>query len=219
MKILATADLHGHLPDIPECDLLLVGGDVCPDLETGGQFKWLDEKFRAWLSSIPAAAVVGIAGNHDFVFEKSDLSVRELYLPWHYLQDNGTTVEGVSIWGLPWVPNLPSWAFYGDKQRLDERFGWIPKGVDIVLSHGPPHGYGDRVKRMHPIEVVPHVGSKAATNALDRVKPKAFVCGHIHEAFGLYEHASQSGHVTNIYNVAYVDELYDPREQVIEITI
>jgi hypothetical protein len=73
MRIICTADLHGQLPDIPECDLLLIAGDVCPveDHDPTYQRKW-STKFRLWLADeqrVQAERIVWIAGNHDFSLE------------------------------------------------------------------------------------------------------------------------------------------------------
>lgn len=213
MRILATADLHGNLPEIPECDLLLIGGDVCPmyDHHVDVQLQWLDSYFRLWLKNVPARHIIGIAGNHDFVFEQRSASVDALRLPWEYLEGDETSFEDLWIWGLPWVPNLPSWAFYASAMALGEAYDKVPKGVDIVLSHGPPRGYGDFTSPMYGSA---HVGSRAAKNMLERVKPQAFVCGHIHEGYGHYRHTCQHGHEVDIYNVSFVDEHYTPRYSV-----
>lgn len=51
MRIAATSDLHGHLPEVPDCDLLLIAGDICP-LEDGSirvQGRWLDTELLGWL--------------------------------------------------------------------------------------------------------------------------------------------------------------------------
>jgi DNA repair exonuclease SbcCD nuclease subunit len=69
--IYALADIHGQLPDwrdCPECDLLLIGGDICPDMLPEDQFRWLNQVFRTWLERVPARNIVGIAGNHDLTF-------------------------------------------------------------------------------------------------------------------------------------------------------
>lgn len=223
MKILATADLHGYLPRIPKCDLLLIGGDVCPlqiDHEIDASRIWLDITFRNWLNEIPAKHIIGIAGNHDFVFEAED--IHGLRLPWCYLLDNTVTIDSVTIHGTPWVPNLPNWAFHQTKEQLAQTYNMVPKEADIVLSHGPPNQYGDRLIERHRKASEgynPHCGAKAATDMLARVKPKAFVCGHIHEGFGQYRFKQRDESITDIYNVSYVDEDYNPRGDIIEINI
>ena len=51
MKIVAVSDLHGFLPEVPACDLLLLAGDLTPvqDHSVSFQAQWLDGEFRAWL--------------------------------------------------------------------------------------------------------------------------------------------------------------------------
>lgn len=211
--ILATADLHGYLPEIPPCDLFLIGGDVCPmwDHDQDFQAYWLDYDFRNWLKNIPARKIVGIAGNHDFVFDQQPSRVDELGLPWTYLRGSETDFEGLRIYGLPWVPNLPSWAFHASREALADHYDRIPKGTDIVLSHGPAYQYGDlTVPRYGSV----HAGCRSVNNMLRRVKPKAFVCGHIHEGYGHYRFQPQHGDAIDIYNVAFVDEDYTPRMRV-----
>lgn len=65
----------------------------------------------------------------------------------------------------------------------------IPEKTDIVVVHGPPYGYGDRIERSL------HVGCLDLSNRLKTVRPRLTVCGHIHEAYGIY--AAPWGTVVN----------------------
>jgi Icc-related predicted phosphoesterase len=54
--------------------------------------------------------------------------------------------------------------------------------LDIFLSHSPPAACQlDRTMRGE------HVGSASVRKWIDRVRPRLFVCGHIHEAWGVEE--------------------------------
>lgn len=213
MTVLATSDFHGRLPIITKsCDLLLVGGDVCPmeDHSPAYQLRWLDKVFRSWLETTEAGSIIGVAGNHDFVFEKEPGAVAELELPWSYLQDEMAEVGGLRVYGTPWTPNLPRWAFHGGMDnRCGDHFDQIPHGLDILLSHGPMHGYADKLPEYG------YVGCKAMAKRVNKIKPRSFVCGHIHEGAGHYRHP----HVEHgVFNVAYLDEHYRPAHKVVDVS-
>lgn len=205
MRTVILADLHGHLPRIDACDLLLLGGDLCPAVDHGvaRQSAWLDGPFRAWLAQAPAAAIVGIAGNHDFVFER-DPALVPGDLPWTYLQDAAVDVQGVRIWGSPWTPWFHDWAFNapreGGEAFLERCYGGIPEGTDVLLVHGPPRGIGDRTT------AGVDAGSTALLDAIDRVQPRLCAFGHIHEARGQWTRGD-----TTLVNAAAVDALYELR--------
>lgn len=214
MRVVATSDLHGQLPDIPDCDLLLLGGDICPDHPIGKsaryglpdngasfQAEWLGTEFRGWLEALVSRhiKVVAIWGNHDFIGEHPRLVPK---LPWSLIQDEAFEFDGLTVWGTPWVPGLPRWAFYASSEALRVRAEAIPTGIDILMTHGPPYGAADFVA---PQFGSCHVGDEALRRELKRIAPKALVCGHIHERAGT---CSADG--VPVHNVAYVNEHYVP---------
>jgi Icc-related predicted phosphoesterase len=201
MRIAAMADLHGHLPEIPPCDLLIIAGDVCPD-RIGGvwaeasperQARWFAHDCGRWLASSPAPVVL-TWGNHDWCGQALQLWADDPRI----VVDRVTTVAGLKIWASPWSNQFGGWAFMKDPIDLAPIYESIPDDVDIIVSHGPPYGYGDENL------LGQHCGSLELLAAIDRVKPKLVVCGHIHEAAGVYRHTP----TTLIINASVVNEMY-----------
>ncbi len=203
LRIAASSDLHGYLPKVPECDLLLLAGDLCPDGNPKEQAAWLDTTFRHWLRDVPAQEVVAVAGNHDWVFQERPELVP--MLRWHYLLDSGVTRFDLNIWGTPWQPTFFDWAFNLEEPELEKKWALIPEGTDVLVLHGPPQGHGDRTVRGN------HTGSPSLTRRIEEVRPRLVVCGHIHEARGEYRIGE-----TRVVNVSQVNVRYEPREEVWE---
>jgi hypothetical protein len=203
MKIVAVSDLHGFLPrDVPTCDLLLLAGDLCPITNHGVAYQaaWLDRELRHWLAGLRARRIVGIAGNHDLIFERApELVPRDL--PWTYLQDAGLEWEGLSIWGTPWQPWFCDWAFNGNPERLRRQWALIPQETDILVVHGPPYNYGDGVPEGDGI--VRHAGCPLLLERIRAVQPRLVVFGHIHEGRGDWQLGA-----TRLANVTLLDAAY-----------
>jgi Icc-related predicted phosphoesterase len=94
------------------------------------------------------------------------------------------------------------WAFMKKPSELKAVYAAIPEGIDILVSHQPPLYYGDRTFNLDAGRVE-HVGSRELLDAVERVRPRIVVCGHVHGGFGRYEHRG-----IPIYNVSVVDEAY-----------
>jgi Icc-related predicted phosphoesterase len=202
MKLVAVSDLHGILPETPPCDLLLIGGDICPveNHHIDLQAAWLDREFRAWLTVQPARKIVGVAGNHDLVFERHPYLVPR-DLPWTYLQDSATEWEGLKIYGSPWQPWFFDWAFNLFEGDLKPKWDLIPAGTDILVLHGPPYGYGDGIPERDGS--VRRTGSPSLLRRIEEVKPRVAIFGHIHEGRGEWQHGP-----TRLANVTILNEDY-----------
>lgn len=228
MKIVAVSDLHGHLPkDIPQGDVLIIAGDICPDrpLAAGPwarrhpevQEQWIEQVMLPWLRRQAdkfTGPMLATWGNHDFVGE-----LAEVYGigPLRFLVDEQTEAGGLSLWFSPWSPqnDLPMpWAFMRPDEELERRYDAIPVGTDIIVSHCPPYGYGDISGALMIDGGDLHLGSKALLTAIERVKPKLVICGHIHGGHGSY---TVDG--TIVHNVSLLNEAYKPVNGITEIEV
>jgi hypothetical protein len=223
MRIVAISDQHGFLPTVPPCDLLIVAGDICQDFVDGvramatpaGQKEWFDSRVRAWFRTTPATHRIATWGNHDFCGQHCDFSadspVRASLSDLQIVVDEmtcvpATTASGaardVKVWATPWSNTFMDWAFMKEPHELAGVYARIPSGIDILISHQPPFGYGDQMYTVHA-GGLEHIGSHELLAAIERVRPKLVICGHIHEARGRYEHQG-----IPIYNASVVDEQY-----------
>ena len=208
-RIVCVSDLHENLVEIPECDVLMIAGDLSYAFkgDLPAKQKFLVGPFAEWAQRVPAKEVVFVAGNHDQSIEKWGWPLNLPHV--HYLQDEGKDVLGLNVWGTPWQPWFYSWAFnaprnYGE-DFLAEKFSHIPAGTDVIICHGPPYGYGDSVGNPNVPDRSrqPRVGSVALLDAIDRVKPKLVVAGHIHSGRGTWQRGE-----TMIVNATVVNDKY-----------
>lgn len=178
--IVALADIHNStsIAPLPEGDILLVAGDLC----SRGTMEELSTT-TSWLARQRFETKVVIAGNHDWCLDDININKKAAQQLLKdsgciYLRDEMVTLRGLRIYGSPWTPAFGNWAFNLDYDQLRERWAKIPEGLDVLLVHGPPLGYGDMTTRGQA------VGDPYLLEAIDRCRPKNVFFGHIHEAGG-----------------------------------
>lgn len=214
MKIVALSDTHGSyfIDKIPECDILLISGDISPvDLDHTFymQQQWFHGTFINQLKECKDKAknIVFIAGNHDTYLSEVNISDGHSnrinsYLPdnVHYLCDEHIEINGIRIYGSPWCtlpkwarPGPPVWNFAADESKLADIYSNIPNNIDILITHGPAFGFCDVILDT-PEKPVPldRLGSKSLIERIIKISNesqyiKYVLSGHIHSANHFYE--------------------------------
>lgn len=177
---------------IPDGDVLVHCGDA---LTEGNyqEFLW----FKSWFSRQGHKLKFYVPGNHDIYVDSCSWQAKEA------LEEVGITLlgldrpsvtlpNGMTMLGLPYVINLPFWAFNKTEEEIATKLE-LAGYHDIVAAHSPPKGILDGS----------HYGTRGLLDYIYTQKPKLVVCGHVHESYG---HRSL-GH-TDVYNVAMCDENY-----------
>ena len=195
---------------IPSCDILIHCGDFCSfqreDLRTLNDVD-------GWFSECPAKHIVCVGGNHDFLLQTQEFRFAHALL----LEDKGLEISGLTLYGAPWCPDLPGFAYYATADELKDRWKRIPSGIDVLITHTPPYGILDL-----PTSGTVHVGCHYLLEELKRVSPRLHVFGHVHASHGMNK--TQATHYINAsivggpdFEVRYtpIDIKMNPRPKVV----
>lgn len=181
MRMIAISDTHCKLSDIdlPDGDVLVHAGDAT----MSGRYHEVYE-FASVMARLPHRHKIFVAGNHDLGFqdqpEKFESLLKEAGIV--YLRDSSITIDGIKFYGSPWQPEFYNWAFNLPRgPALGAVWSKIPGDVDVLITHGPPHGVLDYVPRGE------RVGCEELLAAVIEKKPKYHIFGHIHEGYGVIE--------------------------------
>ena len=182
--IVAVADTHLYHGDhaVPDGDVLIHAGDMT----RGGSLAELGralEFFRA----LPHRVKIFVAGNHERCLEERPAEARRLLGGFDYLQDSGVERLGLRFWGSPWQPAYNDWAFNLPRGRpLADKWASIPDGIDVLVTHGPPRGFGDSVGVWPGNEAFQRMraGCEDLLARVREVRPLLHVYGHIHQGRG-----------------------------------
>lgn len=176
LRIVAMADTHLFHEGlvVPDGDILVHAGDL---LQHGS----LGELARAadFLRALPHPIKIVVAGNHEVCLERSPAEARALLEGFVYLEDSQAAVHGLVFYGAPWQPKFRIWAFGATRgAELASKWARIPDQVDVLVTHGPPHGFGDRIVWKDQQR---RVGCADLLARVREVKPRLHLFGHIHQ--------------------------------------
>lgn len=186
MKIACISDTHSKhylltKADFQDANIVVHAGDFT----SSGSLNQTVE-FLQWYESLDIPHKVLIAGNHD---RASTLpAFHDILLKYApsvtYLCNSSATVAGVKFWGSPYSNIFGSWSWMDEEEELTKIWDTIPLDTHVVVTHGPPHNYGDKVN--NDWSATPYVGSTSLTETLQTLPNlRAHICGHIHENQGI----------------------------------
>ena len=101
-----------------------------------------------------------------------------------YLENSFVEIDQIKMWGSPYSATFGhNWAFNVDRGHdSNQLWNTIPNDTDIVITHGPIYGYGDKTANTYQ-----NVGCEDLFNRLNEIQTPLHFTGHIHESYGYYQ--------------------------------
>lgn len=230
-KFVCISDTHTKHRELemPQGNVLLHSGDISYTYKSD----LLEERkqlidFSEWLGELSYEHIVVVAGNHDFLFEKEEEEAVSILTQHndrvHYLNQSSVTINGIKIYGEPRQPKFYDWAFNVSRNNMKDVWELVPDDVDILVTHGPPLGYGDVVENKTSFDLFhanqfERVGCKHMKNMIDsRIENpfKLITFGHIHEGYGQWYKPLTN---THIVNASVVNNKYKVKNKPVVIEI
>lgn len=182
MKLVIISDTHEKHDKVvlPEGDVLIHCGDFT--------YQGVTQRvaaFAHWMKNQNFAHKICIPGNHELSFGPAVAHrntvinlIKEAGIT--YLEDSSTEIDGVKFYGAPWTPFFFNWAFNLPRgEQLANKWKQIPEDVNVLITHGPPHGILDQTSDN---------GSQGCEELAKRVKTlpnlKVHCFGHLHQDGG-----------------------------------
>ncbi len=203
MKIAVLSDTHGHVPDVPDVDLLILSGDYVHTRKNDwlAQQRWVNNTFKPWLDELSQRmTIIGVAGNHDYILEYHKEALPEL--SWTYLENSGCEFQGLKVWGSPQNKWFFDWSFNKSEKELLEYWKLIPDDTNILILHQPPLGVADWV----PYDQVSAGSSTLYDRLIDLKELRLVTVGHLHSNTGIHRKPFSFPIVSG----CYVGENYRP---------
>jgi Icc-related predicted phosphoesterase len=163
--ICCISDTHGdHAAlQLPEADVLLHGGDFTNFGRDGDV-----QAFDLWGAAQPQQREcrILVLGNHENRWVQDDelAELRAMLPSWTLLHDDTHQVAGLTFYGTRFLSEHES-----ECQTVR-----LPAGIDVLVTHNPPHGSLDGGGSGHV----------ALRKAAEQSRPKLHVFGHIHGGAG-----------------------------------
>lgn len=161
LRILAIADLHGHidnfLDSIPDCNCY----DICVLLGDNSLYD-----LKTLLNFIPVSKMIGVLGNHDEHDYYSRYGIRDINMDTISMKD----ISFIGIEGcLSYKDNMPG---YTQEESLTLSTS-LPSS-DVLISHSPPFLSGD------PDDI--HNGLMGIAEYAYKNNISVILHGHLHES-------------------------------------
>lgn len=200
-KIICISDCHGQYANLslPAGDVLIDAGDWTADDDYRSICDYL-----AWMNAQPHEHKVIVPGNHQTWVEANPdqfMALKDIVAPSViYLNDSGTEIAGLKMWGSGYTPVFFDWAFNVERgPAIQAHWDLIPTDTQVLITHGPAMGILDKTREGH------FGCANLATTIRERLKSLVLhQCGHFHGPGGQVEIVGGVMHV----NASVVNERY-----------